>query len=255
MSWTVAAGGLLVGVLVGLGGVGGGSLVTPVLILFGAPPSLAVGTDLLYASGTKLLGALQHWRLRSIDLRWVVRLATGGVPGALAGSLLAGAALARVAGGETALRHLLGLALIGAALGTGVHEYLARARTAATDAQSAGPSPAPAWLAAFGGVIGLLVGLTSIGSGSLLAPAMLASGLAPRRVVGTDIASALLISMAASAVHMAMGSVDVHLALNLMIGSLPGVLIGSRLTARVGGRPLKFLMSSLVLLSGVQLVA
>jgi len=251
----VALGGLIVGLLVGLVGVGGGTLVTPVMVLLGLPPSLAVGTDLLYATGTKLAGSLQHWRLHSVDFAWAAALCVGGVPGATAGSLLVSALKARDPGAEVLLGHLLGAALMLAALATLAQEFAQR-RGRAGAAPAPEPGPRPPWLAVvpFGLAIGLLVGVTSVGSGSLVAPVLLLARLAPRRVVGTDIASSLLITVAASVIHMATGTVNYGLALNLMAGSVPGVIIGSRLTLKVPGRPLKALVSGLVLVSGLLLL-
>lgn len=256
MSIAIALGGLIVGLLIGLVGVGGGSLVTPILVLLGIPASTAVGTDLFYGSGTKLVGAVQHWRLKSVNLRWVAAICVGGVPGAVIGSLLAGAMLAQFPGGEATLKHILGFALVLAALATSVQEWLRQRRPATPQPSLPQGDANPPWPYAlpFGALIGFMVGLTSVGSGSLVAPAMLFAGLAPRRVVGTDIASALLITVAASTVHMAVGTVDYRLAFNLMLGSIPGVVIGSRLTVRVPGHPLKFLVSALVLVTGLRLI-
>lgn len=263
----VAAAGFLVGMLVGLSGVGGGSLLTPVLVLAGVSVPTAVGTDLVYNIGTKLVGTWQHARQRGIDWRWVVPLASGGVPTAIAGSLAAGLA----GPGEAAthlLRHVLGATLVLAALGTVAQPAVRRlVRGSRPSAGAAGrpanplstPSPAPRRsrlrLLLLGAGIGFLVGLTSVGAGSLVAPALLLwSRLTPRRLVGTDVANGLLLTAAAGLTHLALGTVDLHLVLNLATGSLPGAWIGSRLTLYVPNRPLRALMSGVVLLSGVALL-
>lgn len=254
MSLTIAVGGLFVGVLIGLVGVGGGSLVTPILVLLGIPVPTAVGTDLVYATGTKLIGAMQHWRQHSVDLHWVTMLCAGGVPGAILGSMLGTVVWARLPGGTHVLKEILGSALVIAALATALQEWLRQKKP--RQERPTEPATDPSWrlVAPVGALIGGLLGASSVGGGSLIAPIMLLAGVAPRRVVGTDISSALLMTAAAGTIHMVAGTVNYQLAFNLMLGSIPGVLIGSRWTVRVPGKPLKVLVSSLVLLSGLRLM-
>ncbi len=249
----VAGVGLVVGLLVGLTGVGGGSLLTPVLVLVGVPIPTAVGTDLVYNIGTKLTGTIQHFRQHAVDWRWACAIGAGGVPMAVIGSLVAGA----LRHDTVLLHHVLGAALVLAAVSTVVQEgvRLVRRRRAGAGVPPAARRPAsPLMLVPLGAGIGFLVGLTSIGAGSLVAPALLLwSGLTARRIVGTDVATGLLLTAAAGLAHASVGTVDWHLVLNLLAGSIPGAWLGSRLTVRVPGRPLKTIVAGLVLLSGLRL--
>jgi len=253
VSLVIALVGLFVGLLVGLTGVGGGSLLTPMLVLLGVPVPAAVGTDLVYNVGTKLMGTLTHWRQGGIEWRWVAALSAGGVPAAVIGSLVS-QALAREAG---VLGHLLGGALILAALGTGVQQVI-RWRQRRSDHPDAVPPHmpvSPAALLPLGVVVGFLVGLTSIGAGALIAPALLVwSNLSGRRVVGTDVANGLLLTAAAGLAHASVGAVEWHLVLNLVLGSIPGAYLGSRLTTYVRSGPLRTVVSGLVLVSGLRLI-
>lgn len=255
MSPFIALVGLTVGFLVGLTGVAGGSLLTPILVLIGVPVPTAVGTDLVYNIGTKLMGTFQHWRQGSVDWRWVAALSVGGVPLAVAGSLMS-----RVVARDRALvgllPHALGAMLILAALSTGVLEAVRWWRSRSPVGTFAPPKAVPpSRLVPLGAAIGFLVGLTSIGSGSLIAPALLLwSGLSARHIVGTDIGNALFLTMAAGIAHATMGSVDFHMVLNLLVGSIPGAWIGSRMTLYVPSRPLRTVVSGFVFLSGLHLL-
>jgi uncharacterized membrane protein YfcA len=249
LSAGVALGGLLVGALVGLTGVGGGSLVTPALVWLGVPVPTAVGTDLVANAVTKLVGAVQHARQGSVDARWVLALAVPGIPGAVGGSLLVGA-LRQHPGAQPWLLHLLGGALVLAAGATLLH---GRARRGGPNGGEGRP---PRCVAAVGALVGLLLGLTSVGGGSLVAPVLLlTSRLTPRQVVGTETTSALLLAVCAGAAHLAVGTVDVRLVLNLLAGSVPGVWLGSRLTLRVPGHHLRAAVSGLVFVTGVRWLA
>ncbi|MCL8206918.1 MAG: sulfite exporter TauE/SafE family protein [Actinomycetia bacterium] len=255
----VAALGFVVGTMVGLTGVGGGSLLTPALVLAGISVPTAVGTDLVYNIGTKLVGAWQHGRQGGVDWRRVLPLAGGGVPTAVAGSLTA----TLIAPGEPTthlLRHVLGATLVVASLATALKPVLRRIAARRQEARHADAAPTPAperpfALVALGAGIGFLVGLTSIGAGSLLAPALLlGTRLAPRKLVGTDVATGLFLTAAAGLTHLGGGTVSLPLVLNLVAGSLPGAWVGSRLALRVPNRPLRVMMSGFVLLSGLALL-
>jgi uncharacterized membrane protein YfcA len=249
--------GLAVGVLVGLTGVGGGTLLTPFLVLLGIPVPTAVGTDLVYGIATKLAGTVQHARQGSVAWSWTLALAAGGVPAAAAASVLS-ARLVRSAAVAALLAHALGTALILAAAATAAQEVLRLLRRREASAPPVGVDRrrlAPWAVAPAGAAIGLLVGLTSVGGGSLVAPLLWwASGLEARRLVGTDVASGLLLTAAAGVAHLATGAVDWHVALSLMAGSVPGAVLGSRLTLVVPARPLRAALSALVFLSGIRLV-
>lgn len=253
MALLVAGVGLIVGLLVGLTGVGGGSLLTPILVLVGVPVPAAVGTDLVYNIGTKLMGTIQHVRQHAVDWRWAGAIGAGGAPMAVIGSLVSGA----LSQDTLLLRHILGGALVLAAVSTVVLEgarwYRRRRRGPGAPTRPQRPV-SPLMLVPLGAGIGFLVGLTSIGAGSLVAPALLLwSGLTARRIVGTDVGTGLLLTAAAGLAHAGIGTVEWHLVLNLMAGSVPGAWLGSRLTVRVPGRPLKTIVAGLVLVSGLRL--
>jgi uncharacterized membrane protein YfcA len=250
MSWSIALAGFLIGTLVGLTGVGAGSLTLPTLIHLGVAPSVAVGTDLAFSAVTKLVGAAQHARQGTVDRRWLLVLAVAGVPATLLGTWLVPAMRHAMADEERLLRHALGVMLIVAALGTIANEVLRRRRPVGRG----GGVTAAAWVGV--AVVGLLVGLTSVGSGTLLTPLLLLTSRLPlRKVVGTTLAGAFLLVAAGAVAHAAVGTVNGLLAANLLIGSLPGVWLGGRLTLHVPERPLKVTASGLVLLAGLKLLA
>lgn len=243
--------GFVVGLLVGLTGMGGGAVMTPVLMLgLGLPPTVAVGTDLAYATLTKLAGAWQHGRQGTVDKRLVWQLALGSVPATLAAVALLGW-LHRHAGTATVdawLKRLIAAALL---LATAVmlHRLLNRQHPARRRVTSGGR------IVAIGALGGLLVGLTSVGSGSLiLALLVMATPLPAERLVGTDIAHATLLVGTAALAHLSLGYVDVAMAGALLIGSIPGVLLGSHLTLRVPRRALQFGLVGLLMTSAVQLL-
>lgn len=255
----IALVGLVVGLLVGLSGVGGGSLVTPLLVLaLGVKPAIAVGTDLLYSVPTKLLGAFVHHRQGTVDWRVTRLLTLGGLPAAALG-LTALAALQQhngIAAVNGALRHILAGMLALAALAVVAKPLLARrqARRAAADRPAAAD---PAWrVVTLGAVVGFFVSLTSIGSGSLTVPllALLLPALPLRRLVGADVAFAAILIPVAAAGHWQLGHVDVRLAANLALGSLPGVAIGSRLCARVPDVWFRPALAGVLLFAGSKLL-
>jgi hypothetical protein len=255
----VALVGLVVGLVVGFSGVGGGSLVTPLLVLaMGIPPAIAVGTDLLYSAPTKLLGALIHHRQRTVDWRLVRQLAAGGVPGAFAGLVaLAGvqhrAGLAAV---NAAIRHGLGAMLVLVALALVLRPLLGRWWRPTDAGDAALGRRATARIVVLGAVVGFLVSLTSIGSGALTVPLLyfLLPGLGLRRLVGADVAFAAVLIPLAAAGHLALGQADVPLAANLVVGSLPGVFLGSRLCAYVPEAWLRPGLAGILLFAGSKLL-
>ncbi len=254
--------GLVVGTLVGLSGVGGGSLVTPLLVLaLGVPPAVAVGTDLLYSVPTKLVGAIIHHRQGTVAWRIVRLLAIGGIPGALLG--LAALAILQhqvgLAAVNTVVRHALAALLAVASVAILARPLLARRAAAATsEIEDDGESSVahPARVSLLGGVVGLLVSLTSIGSGSLTVPLLyfLVPRLALRRLVGADVAFGAILIPVAAAGHFQLGHTDLHLALNLVLGSLPGVILGSRLCAKVPDMWFRPALAGVLLFAGSKLL-
>ena len=248
--------GLLVGFFVGLTGVGGGVLLAPLLIALGVQPTVAVGTDMVYGTLTKLTATVRNVRAGRVDWRWVRALAAGSVPAGLAGSLVVHWLRSTHADAEGVLLKALGAVLALAATMSLVGELLKyrgslhnRFDWTPVDRRSF------ARVATFGAVIGFIVGLTSVGSGSLIALLLVfGSKLAPRDLIGTDIAHATLLVTAASLAHAGIGTVDWALAANLLCGSIPGVLLGSRLMDVAPARPLKVGMCSLVWLAGAKML-
>jgi uncharacterized membrane protein YfcA len=238
--------GLLVGSLVGLTGMGSGALMTPILILVvGVPPVTAVGTDLAYASLTKIVGGWQHARQQTVDWRLVRLLAAGSVPASLASVQLLEQLERRVdiAAVDAIVRRGLGgvLILAAAALLLGA----LRARRAATSAAAAFPARR---VVVLGAVVGSLVGLTSVGSGSLVVALLsLSSPLAATTIVGTDIAHAAILTSAAAGAHGLAGNIEPPLLASLLAGSLPGVLLGSRLSVRIPATALRLVLAVVLL--------
>jgi uncharacterized protein len=221
--------GLGVGVLIGLTGIGGGSLMTPLLILVvGVQPVVAIGTDLAYGAITKTVGGWRHLRRGTVDLGVSKWLAFGSVPGAIAGVTL----LERLDLDVTVLLALVAGALIVVALAVLSRALFARAPQERAEVPLTARNKAGA--VAIGLVLGLVLGLTSVGSGALIGPALiLLFRLTPRRVVGTDVFHAAILLWAAGLAHWVGGNVDFGLMGTILLGSVPGVWIGAALVDRV----------------------
>lgn len=255
--WLLPFYGLIVGTLVGLTGMGGGVLMTPLLVLgLGMPATVAVGTDLAYSSLTKLAGGWQHWRQGTVDIRVVRALAIGSVPATLAAVftlfLLHDSNTADI---NALLERLIGVMLIVAA-SLMVYKTWRGSQAPATVLPSHLVTFPTGRLIAIGVLGGFLVGLTSIGSGSLIiALLVMTISLAPEKLIGTDVAHAFLLVGVAAVAHMLLlKDVDVALAAKLLVGSIPGVLIGSRLTVWVPRRPLQGVLVILLLSSAYTLL-
>ncbi len=246
--------GFIVGFVVGITGVGGGSLMTPLLVLgFGIPPVTAVGTDLLYAALTKLGGSWAHSRNGAVDWKVVRLLAAGSVPAALLSVWL----LHQIQLDERSLRTLisgvLSAALVLTALALLVKPFM-RKRLAGADGAGYSPPAAllPGATVCAGAVLGVLVALSSVGAGAL--GVVLLQVLYPRtpaaRIVGTDIAHAVPLTLIAGLGHVAIGSVDFGLLGSLLLGSLPGIWLGSHVGTRIPERILRPLLAAMLLLVG-----
>lgn len=227
--------GLGVGVLVGTTGIGGGSLMTPILILvFGFKPTTAIGTDLAYGAITKTVGGYRHWRQRTVDFGMSTWMAFGSVPAAVGGVYVLHL-FENWFGNKFDNVVLLAVAL--ALFLTGV-VMLARLLlpSRADDERETVPLTTRNKVGAItlGGAVGFVLGITSAGSGSLIAVGLImAFKLTPQRVVGTDVFHAAVLLWAAALAHVVAGNVDFLLALNILLGSVPGVWIGSGLTMRL----------------------
>jgi uncharacterized membrane protein YfcA len=258
MDWLYTVSGFLVGLIVGVTGVGGGSLMTPLLVLFfGVSPATAVGTDLLYASVTKSLGGWVHSRNGSVDWKVVGLLSLGSLPAAL----ITIALLKYLALDAKTLRGLvtsvLSVALLLTATALLLKDWVRKiALREDGTVYELHHRHLPAATIVTGVVVGALVTISSIGAGVLGTVALLF--LYPRfsavKVVGTDIAHAVPLTAIAGLGHMALGTVDFVLLGSLLLGSLPGIYIGSHLSAKVPEKVLRPILATMLLIIGTRLV-
>ena len=248
-----AVSGLCVGFIVGLTGVGGGSLMTPLLILlFGIHPATAVGTDLLYAATTKSAGTLVHGFNKMIDWRIVTRLALGSVPAAAITVWL----LSSTGTQSTASGHLLAVVL-GTMLVLTAISMLFRgtiARFAGRHRELA-PVPQTVLTVITGAALGVLVSISSVGAGAIGVTVLLLlyPKLTVHRIVGSDIAHAVPLTLVAGIGHWAIGDVDWHMLLALLCGSIPGILVASRLAPRINERVIRWLLAFILAIVGLRL--
>ena len=255
MDWLTTFAGFTVGLIVGVTGVGGGSLMTPLLVLlFGVAPVTAVGTDLLFASVTKAGGAWAHARRGNVDWSVVAWLAAGSVPASAITLVLLHFFVPHPDRLSAIISVALGIALILTACALVFREKLHAwaARRAARPVDRA--STARRTLLT-GAVLGVLVTVSSVGAGALGVTALffLYPGLAAARIVGTDIAHAVPLTLVAGLGHAAAGVVDWKLLLALLIGSLPGIWLGSALSQKIPERVLRTGLAAMLLLIGGKL--
>jgi uncharacterized membrane protein YfcA len=247
-----AISGLLVGVLVGLTGVGGGSLMTPLLVLvFGIHPSTAVGTDLLYAAATKTVGTAVHGASGTVDWRIVGRLAAGSVPATVLTLLVLSQLHGKSDAANHAITFVLGIALIATAIAILFRKLLLSHFAERVTSLSVGRIRLLTII--LGAVLGVLVSLSSVGAGAIGVTVLLIlyPTLPAGKLVGSDIAHAVPLTLIAGFGHWMMGSVDFHLLLSLLAGSIPGIIVGSLISSRVPDQVLRpFLASALALVGG-----
>ena len=246
-----------VGFLVGLTGMGGGSLMTPLLILlFGVKPVTAIGTDIVYAAITKTAGGWRHLKLKTVNMSLVLWMALGSVPSAVAGvfvierledvygddldgivfAILAACLL--VVGAITLLRSLFLAHKIDEREDFEMHT---RHKVAAV---------------AIGATTGFVIGLSSAGSGTVIAIMLIAVyRLTPRRVVGTDVVHAAILLWAAGLAHLAGGNVDFMLAGNILIGSVPGVIVGSNMSVKWPQGVLRVILGVVLVAAGLTILS
>jgi uncharacterized protein len=250
--------GFIVGAIVGLTGVGGGSLMTPLLVLlFGISPAVAVGTDLLYAAITKAGGTLAHSLKGTVDWRITGLLAAGSIPAAAITLVLM-----RVfaPGGLDEIRHVITFSLGIALLLTAIALILRR-HIQAFAQKSASPTPNPRRTAVLtvvtGVALGALVTISSVGAGALGVTALffLYPSLPAHRVVGSDIAHAVPLTLVAGTGHWLLGSVDWALLGSLLVGSLPGIWLGSQISTKVPEKILRPILAIMLVLVGGKLIA
>ena len=249
------ASGFVVGFVVGLTGVGGGSLMTPILVLlFGFHPATAVGTDLLYAAVTKSCGTAVHHIGKSVEWSLVALLAAGSMPATLATLFVLHGLDLSSAAASALISHVLGYALLLTAITLVYRGYLTRISAAL--ALHEHPRVQRAVTILLGAVLGVVVSLSSVGAGAIGASVLLV--LRPRlpiaRIVGSDIAHAVPLTLLAGLGHLAIGTVDIALLAFLLVGSLPGIALGSVLAPRMPERLLRLLLAIVLAAVGGRLV-
>lgn len=242
-----------VGFAVGLTGIGGGSLMTPLLILFGFPPHVAVGTDLIYASVTKAGGVAFHHRQNTINWPLVLLMLAGSIPA----SLITVAALSYLFPDASAYQHLitssLGIMLIMTGLVLLLKGWLNSRRDQYRNLgipQSEPPSPRKAVLTLIMGIVlGICVTLSSVGAGAFGAAILmiLFPYLATIRIIGTDLAHAVPLTLVGGLGHLFLGNVDLSLLASLLVGSLPAIYLGSLLGRHLPDRLMQSILATLLL--------
>jgi uncharacterized membrane protein YfcA len=246
-----------VGVLVGTTGIGGGSLMTPILILvFGFKPTTAIGTDLAYGAITKTVGGYRHWRQKTVDFGLSTWMAFGSVPAAIGG-----VAVLKVLEdhfGKDSFDNTLLIAVAGALLLTGI-VILARLLLPSGGKGERHTTPLErrhkVAAVVLGASVGFVLGITSAGSGSLIAVGLIMLfRLTPQRVVGTDVFHAAILLWAAAIAHVIAGNVDFALAGTILIGSIPGVWVGSGLTVRLPVGVMRATLACVLLAAGLALL-
>jgi uncharacterized protein len=246
--------GFVVGLLVGLTGVGGGSLMTPILVLvFHIKPAFAVGTDLLYASVTKSVGIFAHGKLGNVDWKMVRLLAYGSLPASILTTLYLRQMDFASDAAVSSIKFWLGVALIITSFSVLFRNQLAAfsKREHLINAEWT-----PYLTVILGVILGFLVTLTSVGAGALGVTALLI--IYPKRpittIVGTDVAHAVPLTLFAGLGHVSLGTVDYKLLGILLIGSIPGIWIGSHLSSKIAEHWVRFALAMILIFVGVKLV-
>jgi uncharacterized membrane protein YfcA len=255
MTWQFTLSGLLIGLLVGMTGMGGGSLLTPILVIFfGFKPTLAVGTDVLHGAIFKSFGAVRHRRLGTVHARLTLWMFLGSGPMSLLGVATATWLSHHSSGADSIESYAIGAALVIGGIGLVAKTFIKRGIQ---------PDDAPFLLTkrdkviafALGATCGFVVGLTSVGSGTFFGLVMvLVFPLTLPKIVGTDIFHAAALLWVAGFGHLVAGNVDLRTMGWLLTGSIPGVLISSHFTLRVPDRALRLGLASVLMLSGIKLI-
>jgi uncharacterized protein len=256
LTWQFTLTGLLIGVLVGLTGMGGGSLMTPILVIvFGFKPTYAVGTDILHGAIFKSFGAVRHRRLGNVHAHLTLWMFLGSGPMSLLGVATAGWLASSYGDGvQSALSYAIGAALILGAIGLVLKTFVKR-----------GVQPSGAAFimqrrdkvlaVIIGAVFGFVVGLTSVGSGTFFGLVMvMIYPLTIARIVGTDIFHAAALLWVAGIGHLVQGNVDLHATAWLLLGSIPGIWISSRFTLHLPQDALRLGLAGVLALSGIKLL-
>ncbi|MEP6979119.1 MAG: sulfite exporter TauE/SafE family protein [Thermoleophilia bacterium] len=250
MTWQFSLAGLAVGILVGMTGMGGGSLMTPILILlFGFDPKTAVGTDILHGAVFKSFGAVRHRTLGTVHARLALWMLLGSAPMSLVGVQIASGF---GDGADSVMGKIVGAALILGGVGFVAKTFLSGK---ADDAPFILATRDKAIALIIGALCGFVVGLTSVGSGTFFGLAMLLIyPLTARKIVGTDVFHAAALLWVAGASHLLHGNVDLHAMAWLLVGSIPGVLLGSQMSIKIPDTALRIGFAVVLILSGIKLV-
>lgn len=254
MDWKLSLAGLLIGLLVGMTGMGGGSLMTPLLVLvFGFKPTVAIGTDILHGAIFKSFGAVQHRRLGHVHARLTMWMLLGSAPASLCGVALSEWLERRYGDGfQDTAKIILGVALLITGIGFLVKAFL---HTHGDDSPFLLATTHRAIAVAIGAFGGFVVGLTSVGSGTFFGLAMLVLfPLTAVKVVGTDIFHAAVLLWVASLGHFLGGNIDFAATGWLLIGSVPGVLLGGHFTVHLPDRAMRIALATTLFLAGCKLV-
>ena len=252
----IAIGGLLAGIVVGLTGMGGAAIVTPMLIfIFGVPPAVAVSTDVVSAASMKPVGAAVHLQRRTPHMRIVLWLCVGSIPGVVLGSLVF-AQISGISNGGEILKHFVGFVLLLSVAVSVLRLRLRRFRSTDPNGSVSLTTKRKVLVVAAGLFVGLLVGITSVGSGTLIAATLvlLFPAMYPRRLVGTDLVQAVPMLVVGALIHWGVGDIDLAVLIPLLVGQLPGVWIGARISSRYDGQALRILLLVLIGASGLALI-
>lgn len=254
MDWKLSLAGLLIGLLVGMTGMGGGSLMTPLLVLvFGFKPTVAIGTDILHGAIFKSFGAVQHRKLGHVHARLTVWMLLGSAPASLAGVALSEWLERRYGEGfQDTAKVVLGVSLVITGIGFLIKAFL---RSHGSDQPFLMQRRDRTSAIVIGVLGGFVVGLTSVGSGTFFGLAMLVLfPLTAVKVVGTDIFHAAVLLWVASIGHVAGSNIDYAATGALLVGSIPGVLLGGRMTVHLPDKAMRVALSTTLFLAGTKLV-
>lgn len=255
----LSLGGFIAGVIVGLTGMGGAALVTPMLVLvFGINPAAAVSSDVVAAAVMKPVGALVHIRARTVHWGLVGWLSAGSIPGVLLGTVIFARVLGTEAAGET-IRTWIGWVLLIAVAAMVAKVWVGRrASGLRSQATPMGPEMPVKTLPTLllGLVVGVLVGMTSVGSGSLVVTTLLLLYplLRPSVLVGTDLTQAVPMLVAGAFAHAGFGEISIAVVVSLLIGQIPGVWIGARMSSRYDGHALRYLLMVILTATALKLL-
>ncbi|BAZ66910.1 MAG: sulfite exporter TauE/SafE family protein [Pelatocladus maniniholoensis HA4357-MV3] len=251
----------IVGIVVGLTGVGGASLITPMLIfVFQVPPVIAVSSDVVAATLMKIVGSIKHYQQQTLDGEAVKWLALGSVPGSLFGVVILH--LLRQTGEvhlNSIMLHLVGIAIMAITILTLIQmlllTFFPKLQLPELPKYDLKTNIGRLQTITTGAILGCIVGLTSVSSGSMFALVLIAFfRLDPRKLVGTDISQAAILLLFTSLGHLTLGTVDWNLVLPIWLGSIPGVLVGAKICKIAPQKPLRFIVYSILMMVSLKLV-